>query len=51
MGCSGILFFSHLVPLLVLLPLLGLELAVAFIQAFVFSVLTCLYLNDSVNLH
>ena len=51
MGCSGILFISHLVPLLVLLPLLGLELAVAFIQAFVFSVLTCLYLNDSVNLH
>jgi ATP synthase subunit 6 len=51
MGCSGILFFSHFVPLLVLLPLLGLELAVAFIQAFVFSVLTCLYLNDSVNLH
>jgi len=51
MGCSGILFFSHFVPLFVLLPLLGLELAVALIQAFVFSVLTCLYLNDSINLH
>ena len=51
MGCSGILFFSHFVPLLVLMPLLCLELAVAFIQAFVFSVLICLYLNDAINLH
>ena len=51
MGCSGILFFTHFVPLLVLLPLIGLELGVALIQAFVFSVLTCIYLNDSINLH
>jgi len=51
MGCSGILFFTHFVPLLVLLPLIGLELGVALIQAFVFSVLTCIYLNDGINLH
>lgn len=51
MGCSGILFFTHFVPLIVLLPLIGLELGVALIQAFVFSILTCIYLNDAINLH
>jgi ATP synthase subunit 6 len=51
MGCTGILFLMHYIPLLILLPLFGLELAVGLIQAFVFSVLTCIYLNDAVNLH
>jgi len=51
MGCSGILFFGHYVPLLVLFPLFGLELAVALIQAYVFSILSCIYLNDAINLH
>ena len=40
----------HLIPLLVLVILMGLELGVAMIQAYVFTVLTCIYLNDSVNL-
>lgn len=43
-------FFS-LIPLLVLIALMGLELGVALIQAYVFVVLTCIYLNDSINLH
>lgn len=51
MGAGGFLFFLHYVPLLILLPLFGLELAVAVIQSFVFSVLICIYLNDSINLH
>jgi len=51
MSFSGILFFMQYVPLLTLLPLFGLELAVAIIQAFVFSLLTCIYLNDALNLH
>jgi ATP synthase subunit 6 len=51
MGCTGILFLVHYVPLLILIPLFGLELGVGLIQAFVFSVLTCIYLNDAVNLH
>jgi ATP synthase subunit 6 len=41
----------HLIPLCLLVVLLGLELGVALIQAYVFSVLTCIYLNDSINLH
>lgn len=51
MGCKGMLFIFHYVPMLILIPLFGLEVAVAFIQAFVFSTLTCIYLNDAVNLH
>lgn len=48
---SGILFLLHYVPLLILIPLFGLELGVALIQSFVFSILICIYLNDSINLH
>lgn len=51
MHFSGILFFLQAIPLLILIPLYGLELGVALIQAFVFSLLTCIYLNDAVNLH
>ena len=45
------LFLVHLVPLLILVLLMFLELAVAFIQAYVFTILICIYLNDSINLH
>jgi len=51
MSFSGILFFMHYLPLLILLPLYGLELGISLIQAFVFSLLTCMYLNDAINLH
>lgn len=51
MGNTGILFLLHYVPLLILIPLFGLELGVALIQSFVFSILICIYLNDSINLH
>ena len=48
---EDILSFFHVVPLFVLVILMGLELGVAMIQAYVFTILTCLYLNDSINLH
>jgi ATP synthase subunit 6 len=51
MNLGGGLFFLHYLPLLLLIPLLGLELAVALIQTFVFSILICIYLNDALNLH
>lgn len=41
----------QVMPLLILVVLMGLELGVALIQAYVFIVLTCIYLNDSINLH
>jgi len=51
MGCTGVLFVFHYIPLLILIPLFGLELGVALIQSFVFSILICIYLNDAINLH
>jgi F-type H+-transporting ATPase subunit a len=51
MACSGILFLISVFPLIILLPLFGLELGVALIQGFVFTILICIYLNDSINLH
>jgi ATP synthase subunit 6 len=51
MGCTGVLFIFHYVPLLILIPLFGLEVGVALIQSFVFSILICIYLNDAINLH
>jgi ATP synthase subunit 6 len=51
MGNGGLLFLIQYVPLLILIPLFGLELGVALIQSFVFSILICIYLNDSINLH
>lgn len=51
MSLSGLPFLMHYIPLIVLVPLYGLELGVALIQAFVFSLLTCIYLNDAINLH
>jgi len=38
-------------PLVFIVALYGLELIVAFLQAYVFTILTCLYLNDAINLH
>lgn len=47
---EDVLSIFHIVPLLILILLVGLELGVALIQAYVFIVLTCIYLNDSINL-
>jgi F-type H+-transporting ATPase subunit a len=38
-------------PFVFLLGFTGLELVVAILQAFIFTVLTCIYLNDAVNMH
>lgn len=51
LGSGGILLLIHVVPLLVLVVLFGLELAVALIQAYVFTILSCIYINDALVLH
>ena len=38
-------------PLGFSVALTGLEILVAFLQAYVFAILTCIYLNDAINLH
>ncbi|MDD9900016.1 MAG: F0F1 ATP synthase subunit A [Alphaproteobacteria bacterium] len=40
-----------MLPLVLNMALIGLELMIAFIQAYVFAILTCLYLKDGVELH
>jgi F-type H+-transporting ATPase subunit a len=42
---GGILPFAFVVALT------GLELLIAFLQAYVFTILTCFYINDSIHLH
>ena len=39
------------VPLAFIVALTGLEILIAFLQAYVFAILTCLYINDAIHLH
>ena len=48
---GGLIFVGHLAALGLLVLLYGLELGVALIQSYVFLVLCCSFLNDSINLH
>jgi ATP synthase subunit 6 len=48
---GGILFISHFIPLIVIFILIGLEIGVAIIQAYIFTILTCIYLSDGIHLH
>ena len=43
--------FAGVVPLLFIVALTGLEILIAFLQAYVFTILTCLYINDALHLH
>ena len=51
MMLPNIQMFGFIIPLFILILLMGLELAVAFIQTYVFVTLTCIYINDSESLH
>nr|YP_011008406.1 ATPase subunit 6 [Syringoderma abyssicola]WBP70377.1 ATPase subunit 6 [Syringoderma abyssicola] len=50
-GSGGFLLVVHIMPLIVLVILFGLELAVSLIQAYVFTILSCIYINDALVLH
>jgi len=50
-GFVFILGVFGVAPLLVNVALTAFEVLVAFLQAYVFTVLTCLYLNDAIHLH
>jgi F-type H+-transporting ATPase subunit a len=43
--------FFGIAPLVVIILLFGLEVVVAVLQAYVFAILACLYLNDALHLH
>jgi F0F1-type ATP synthase membrane subunit a len=48
---SGLIIVGSFIPLGLIFVLTFLELAVAAIQAGVFTILTIIYLNDAENLH
>ena len=51
LSAGGVLSIMHVLPLIVIFAIVGLELAIAFLQAYVFTVLLCIYLNDAISLH
>jgi F-type H+-transporting ATPase subunit a len=46
-GIAG--WFGAVLPLVMIVLLTALELLVAFLQAYVFAILTCIYLNDAIH--
>lgn len=40
-----------IVPVAGLVAITGLEFLIAFLQAYIFTILTCIYINDAINLH
>jgi F-type H+-transporting ATPase subunit a len=43
--------FAKVAPVAFTVAFTGLEFVVSFLQAFIFTVLTCIYLNDAINMH
>ena len=51
-GLGAITFgIGGVLPLALLVALTGLEIVIAFLQAYVFAILTCLYINDALHMH
>jgi len=51
LASGGVLGIIHVLPLVVIFAIVGLELSIAFLQAYVFTVLLSIYLNDAICLH
>ncbi len=50
-GFIAVLGVAGVLPLALVVALTGLEILIAFLQAYVFAILTCLYINDAIHLH
>ena len=50
-GAGGVFVAGSILPLIAIIGLTGLEVLVACLQAYVFTILTCMYLNDAIHLH
>lgn len=48
---GGFLCILGILPFLLLFVLTGLEIGIAILQAYVFTILVCIYINDSIHLH
>jgi len=51
LSAGGIWIILQLFPLLIIIAITALEIAIAVVQAYVFTILTCLYLKDAIALH
>jgi F-type H+-transporting ATPase subunit a len=49
--CVSFILFFKFVPVPMIVILIGFEICVAILQAYIFTILSCVYLNDAVNLH
>jgi F-type H+-transporting ATPase subunit a len=50
-AAGGVLSVLSVAPMLLIVAIMLLELLVAFLQAYVFAILTCIYLNEALHLH
>lgn len=50
-GFIGVLGVAGILPFAFVVVLTGLEILIACLQAYVFTILTCLYINDALHLH
>jgi F-type H+-transporting ATPase subunit a len=50
-SAGGILKAGAILPFMAVIGLTGLEFLVAALQAYVFSMVTCMYLHDAIHLH
>lgn len=50
-GAGGILSVLSIAPLFLIVAVSVLELLIAFLQAYVFAILTCIYLSEALHLH
>ena len=50
-GFTVALALFGVAPLAMIVALTAFEILVAFLQAYVFTVLTCIYLHDAIHLH
>jgi len=51
LSLGGLLKLAAFIPFAVVFALMFLEVSVAFLQAYVFTILVCIYINDAIVLH
>jgi len=51
LAIGGMFYIIQIFPLIIIIAITGLELAIAFLQAYVWTTLVCLYLSDVLYLH
>jgi len=51
LSSGGFIAFAAIVPVAFMVAITGLEFGIACLQAYVFAVLVCIYINDVIHLH